>query len=314
VKKACEKLLSLGITGVHTSENVRSYKQLEHATEHGMVGVNTVRMLEVDKPGDIADVPGTSDVKIVKVLADGALGSQTACMLEPYCEQPDNLGIMAVPKPNLRRLVTASVEGGFAVAVHAIGDRANLEVLDVYEEVRATGPGRDALLRLEHAQVLRPDDIPRLGKLHVVASMQPIHLVGDMPVVDRYWGERGRYAYAFRSILDAGGVLAFGSDAPIEDPNPLRGIHAAVARRDPLLRGASAWHPHERITIFEAIDAYTIGAAVAAGTRDRTGSIRPGMRADLTVLDRDITACEPDALLDARVAMAVVNGRPHPGW
>jgi predicted amidohydrolase YtcJ len=235
-------------------------------------------------------------------------------MLEPYCGQPGNLGIVAVPKPKLRGLVVRSVESGFSVAVHAIGDRANKEVLDVYEEVRGTHSGRRAVLRVEHAQVVGPDDISRLGRIGAVASMQPIHLVGDMKVADRYWGSRSRYAYAFRSILDAQGTLAFGSDAPIEHPDPLKGIHAAVSRRDPMSPDSSPWYPAECITAFDAIDAYSSGGAIAAGTPEETGRIRPGMRADFTVLDRDITACDPDALLDTGVALTVVGGRiyhPH---
>jgi predicted amidohydrolase YtcJ len=218
---------------------------------------------------------------------------------------------MAVPKPELRELVTRSVEAGFSVAVHAIGDRANMELLDVFEEVRSTDRGRDAVLRVEHAQVLRPEDIHRFGSLGVVASVQPIHLVGDRTVSNRYWGARSRYAYVFRSILGTGGTLAFGSDAPIEDPNPLKGIHAAVTRRDPDIPEAPAWNPAECITVSEAIDAYSRGAALAAGTEDRTGSIRPGMRADLTALDRNVLRGGPDALLDAKVVLTVVKGNRH---
>lgn len=311
IRDACRKLRSLGFTGVHTSENAASLEILEHADDMGMVSLNTVRMLEVRGPEDIDRAVDRPGVTHIKVLADGALGSQTACMLEPYEGQPDNSGIMAVPKPRLRVLVRRSVEAGFAMAVHAIGDRANLEVLDVFEEVRGTDAGRDALLRVEHVQVVQAEDVPRFGKLGIVASMQPIHLVGDTPVAERYWGARSRYAYAFRSILDTGGTLAFGSDAPIEDPDPLKGIHAAVTRRDPEDRDSSAWYAEECITVFEAIDAYTAGSAVAAGTPDRTGGIRPGMRADLTVLDRDITKGDPGAILDGRVVLTVIGGRPY---
>jgi predicted amidohydrolase YtcJ len=313
IRDACRTLLGIGITGVHTSENARSLMILDHADSAGMVSLNTIRMLEVGAVDDIEQASGRPGLTHIKILADGALGSQTASMLEPYCGQPDNYGIMAVPKPNLLALAGRAVEAGFALAVHAIGDRANLEVLDVFEEIRGTEPGRNVVLRVEHVQVLRPDDVARFGKLGVIASMQPIHLVGDTPVAERYWGARSRYAYAFRSILDTGGSLAFGSDAPIEDPNPLRGMHAAVTRRDPFVEASSAWYPEECITVSEAIDAYTTGAALAAGTPDKAGRIKPGMRADLTVLDRDIVGHDPDVLLDAGVVLTVTNGRPfHP--
>ncbi len=311
ISDACRNLLSLGITGVHTSENAGSNEALDHAISQGMIGLHTVRMLEVGEPQDIEKASGMAGVTHIKILIDGALGSQTASMLEPYCGQPDNLGIVAVPKAELRELVGRSVEAGFSVAVHAIGDRANMEVLDVFEEVRGTDPGRHAVLRVEHAQVLRPEDIARFGRLGVVASMQPIHLLGDTTVARRYWGSRSRYAYAFRSILDTGGTLAFGSDAPIEDPDPIKGIHAAVTRRSHLTHGAMPWNAAECITVAEAIDAYSAGAALASGTEMETGRIRHGMRADLTVLDRDITSVDTDSLPDAKAILTVVNGRVH---
>jgi predicted amidohydrolase YtcJ len=308
---ACRRLVALGITGVHTSEDTLSMRALDHAVGQGMVSLNTIRMLEVGDPRDIDTASEVPEVTHIKILADGALGSQTACMLEPYCGQPDNLGIMAVSKPRLLELVGRSVEAGFSVAIHAIGDRANMEVLDVFEEVRGTDAGKDAILRVEHVQVLRPEDIDRFGRLGVIASVQPIHLVGDRPVAEKYWGARSRHAYAFRSILDTGGTLAFGSDAPIEDPDPLKGIHAAVARRDPLIPGATAWNPAECITVAQAVDAYSLGASLAAGTQSSTGSIRPGMRADLTVLDRNIMSAGPEHLKDAGVVMTVIRGRVH---
>jgi predicted amidohydrolase YtcJ len=311
VSEACRRLIGMGITGVHTSENPTSYETLDHAAREGMVSVNAIRMLEVREPADIDKASRMNAVTHIKILIDGALGSQTASMVEPYCGQPENVGIMAVPKPELRDLVTRSVEAGFSVAVHAIGDRANMELLDVFGEVRSSDRGRDAVLRVEHAQLLRPQDIARFGDLGVVASMQPIHLVGDRTVSYKYWGDRSRFAYVFRSILDAGGTLAFGSDAPIEDPNPLKGIHAATTRRNPDDPKAPAWNPAECITVSEAIDAYSRGAAVAAATEARTGVIGPGMRADLTVLDRSILTGDPDAVLDARVVLTVVNGRIH---
>jgi predicted amidohydrolase YtcJ len=313
IREACRLLLAMGITGVHTSENPRSMSLLDQAAGAGSVPLKTVRMLEVAELDDIERAARDHAATHIKILADGALGSQTAAMLEPYCGQPDNYGIMAVPKPKLLALAERAVAAGFSLAVHAIGDKANREVLDVFEQVRATEPGRKAVLRVEHVQVLRPEEIPRFGKLGVIASVQPIHLVGDTPVAERYWGARSRYAYAFRSILDTGGRLAFGSDAPIEDPDPLLGLHAAVTRTDPNGRDATPWYPEERITVSEAIDAYTAGAALAAGTSG-AGRITAGMPADLTVVDRDITGPDPDAILDTHVVLTIANGDPfHPG-
>ena len=306
IRDACRILLAMGITGVHTSENPRSIALLDHAAGAGLIPFKTVRMLEIAEVDDIERASGIPGITHIKILADGALGSQTAAMLEPYCGQPDNYGIMAVPKPRLLALAERAVGAGFSLAVHAIGDKANRDVLDVFEQVRATGPGRKAVLRVEHAQVLRPEDVARFGKLGVIASVQPIHLVAE-----RYWGARSRYAYAFRSILDTGGRLAFGSDAPIEDPDPRLGIHAAVTRADRVVRCPTPWYPEERITVFEAIDAYTAGAALAAGTPRAAGMISPGMPADLTVLDRDIMGPDPDTILDAQVVLTVTKGEPY---
>jgi hypothetical protein len=313
LKLASDRLLNLGLTGVHSSEDGKKSGLLGHALGEGAVALRVTRMREIGETADIDNLTSPAETPFVKILADGTLGSQTASMLEPYCGQSENLGIAAVPKPKLRQMVLASVGRGFSVAVHAIGDRANMEVLDVYEEARKAYPDRGAVLRVEHVQVIRPEDIPRFRELDAVASMQPIHLVSDMEVADRYWGKRSRFAYAFRSILRAGGTLAFGSDAPIEDPDPLRGIHAAVTRQGTRDGTSPPWHPGERISISQAIDAYTTGAAKAAGLHDTTGSIRPGMRADLTVLGRNVLSLpDPLEILDTRATMTVVDGRIYP--
>ena len=189
-----------------------------------------------------------------------------------------------------------------------------------------------ALLRIEHAQVLRAEDIPRFAALGVIASMQPIHLVSDRPVAARYWRDRCARAYAWKSILDAGGTVAFGSDAPIESPDPLAGIHAAVARCDPANPGEGAWYPEGCLAVWQAVDCYTAGSAAASRAglvagregrgqgssgRDRggqaapyaEGTITPGARADLTILDRNIfAAADPRAILEARVVGTVGSG------
>jgi predicted amidohydrolase YtcJ len=308
VESASAKLRALGLTGLHTSENEEYAEILAAAVGRGLVGLNLFRMFETDDPaqvGRIAEMPG---VDCVKVLVDGALGSQTAGMLEPYCGG-DNLGVIAVPADRLRDIVSRARDSGLSLAVHAIGDKANREVLDVYEETSPAKDGRHSVLRVEHAQLLHPDDVPRFGRLGVIASMQPIHLVSDTGVAGRYWGDRSRWAYAWGSISRGGGVLAFGSDAPIEEPDPLKGIHAAVTRRDPGREGSEPWYPEECIGVSEALDAYTQGAAFASGAAGRAGAIRPGRRADLTILTRNILRPgDPDAILETGIAGTVVAG------
>jgi predicted amidohydrolase YtcJ len=233
-------------------------------------------------------------------------------MLEPYCGQPENLGIEVTSKEDLVQMAFRSVEKGFSLGVHAIGDRANMEVLDAYEEIRCRSEAHEPILRVEHAQVLRDEDIPRFGSIGVIASMQPIHIVSDMDVAESYWGERCRNAYAFRSIIAGGGSIAFGSDAPIEDPDPLKGIHAAVTRRVPSRPRSPSWHPAQCLTVAEAVDCYTLGASLAAGLEKEAGAIRPGMCADFTVVDRNIIAApDPEAILDSRVTMTVVRGEVY---
>lgn len=310
VKAGCESLASLGLTGVHSVVDADEARVLDTAKRGGSLSLNCVRMREVSTLADIESFEAGAGDSLIKIFVDGALGSQTAWMLEPYCDRHDNTGIMATPRAELERMVVRSIEKGFSLAVHAIGDRANKDILDVYEEARRRFPDGKAILRVEHAQVLRDEDIPRFGALGVIASMQPVHLVGDMDVADRYWGKRSRNAYAFRRISEAGGVLAFGSDAPIETPDPLKGIHAAVTRRDPARPEHPAWYAEECLGVAETLDCYTLGAALAGGEGALAGAIRPGMRADFTVLDRNILSIpEPDAILDTGVAMTVVRGR-----
>jgi predicted amidohydrolase YtcJ len=306
------KLMSLGLTCVHTIEDERDAEVTDLAIERGSMGLDLVRLREVKDTGELQELSPTERTAFVKIYADGALGSQTACMLEPYSNGPEHTGIAVTAKGELRDLVRRSVEKGFSVAVHAIGDRANKDVLDVFEEVREAVPGEAAVLRVEHAQLLRSEDIARFGRLGVVASMQPIHIVADMRVAETYWGERCRNAYAWKSILREGGTLAFGSDAPIEDPDPLKGIHAAVTRRNPDKRRARAWYENERLTVAEAIDAYTVGAAAAGGHAASSGRIEAGARANLTVLNTNILAeGNPDVILDTRVWMTVIGGKIH---
>ena len=199
------------------------------------------------------------------------------------------------PKPRL------AAENGLSMAVHAIGDRANRETLDAYERLR--GYERDELgtpdlrHRIEHVQLLHPADAGRLAALNVIASMQPIHATSDMLMADRYWGKRAELAYALNIQLQARARLAFGSDAPVESPNPFLGLHAAVTRRradgSP---GEQGWYPAQRLSLVEALHGFTTGAAYAAGMEDRVGRLAPGCLADLIVLDTDPFRCEPHEL------------------
>ncbi len=256
----------------------------------------------------------------VKIFADGALGPQSAHMLAPYEGTADELGIPTHTAEELRDLVYRAHEAGLSVAIHAIGDAANRNVLDALERTRLRGLGSPShgstvsgpLLpdRIEHVQLLHADDLGRLAQLGVVASMQPIHATSDMDMAERHWGQRCDLAYAWRSVLDSGACLAFGSDCPVETLDPLAGIHAAVTRRCADGRpGPDGWIPAQRLTASEAVHAYTLGAARAAGEGHLKGSLSPGKLADAVVLSRDILTCDPMEILETNVEMTIFDGR-----
>jgi predicted amidohydrolase YtcJ len=250
----------------------------------------------------------------VKVFTDGSMGSGTAWMLEPYADDPHNYGMAVAPKDQLCDIAHRAEQAGLSLIIHAIGDRAVREVLDVLTEIgdENEGWGMENGLRhrIEHVQIVHPDDIPRLAPLGVIASMQPVHVMDDWPVADRVWGhERSRTAYALRSLLDAGTHLALGSDCPVAPLNPLLGIQAAVLRQDEKGEPRDGWYPEERLTVAEAVRGYTMGAAYAVGLEDVLGSITPGKLADLVVLDQDIFEIEPVEIASVKPTMTIFDGR-----
>ena len=250
-------------------------------------------------------------IGLLKLFADGALGSGTAAMLESFEDAPDDRGIATLERDELIELLRRARSGGIGVATHAIGDAAVRLVLDAAEVVRSDAhpAARTQLLRVEHAQLVHPDDVARFARLGVVASMQPIHATSDMDVADRRWGARCRTAYAWRALLDSGARLAFGTDCPVEPPEPLRSIHAAVTRQRPSGQPAGGWYPEQCLTVAEAIHAYTLGSAWAAGLDRDLGSIAAGKLADLVVLSRDPYTIPPAELLDTQVWMTLFDGQ-----
>ncbi len=244
----------------------------------------------------------------VKLFADGSMGSGTAWMLEPFEGSDDNYGLAITPQEELLDVARRAHAAGLSLAIHAIGDRAIREVLDVLSQIQG---GRPSALRhrIEHVQCIHPDDIHRPAQLGVIASMQPPHIMDDWAVADRVWGQRGRYAYAFRSLLDAGTNLAFGSDCPVAPLNPLLGIQAAVLRQDRKGKPEGGWYPAERLTVAEAVRGYTLGAAYAVGLEDVLGSISPGKLADMVVLSRDIFTIPPEEISDTQVDYTIFDGQ-----
>jgi predicted amidohydrolase YtcJ len=246
------------------------------------------------------------EMRGVKFFVDGALGSRGARLVEDYSDDPGNRGLWVTPPDVLAKAVDDAVTGGWQVAIHAIGDAGNHAVLDAYEAALKAHPG-DRRLRVEHCQVLLPDDIPRFAALGVIASMQPTHATSDMPWAEaRLGAARIQGAYAWRSVLATGAHLVAGSDFPVEEPSPILGLYAAVTRQDRDGKPAGGWYPGQRMTLEEALRAFTAAPAFAAFAERDRGVLAPGMAADVTVFSRALEA--GPALLDTRADLTIVGG------
>jgi predicted amidohydrolase YtcJ len=259
-------------------------------------------------------------VRAVKIMADGALGSRGAALLEPYSDEPSSTGLLVTPPDEVYAQTAAAARAGFQPAVHAIGDRANRFVLDVFERVQREVAGARALrMRVEHAQILDAAEIPRFASLGVVASMQPTHATSDMPWAPSRVGDAriNEGAYAWRSLLDSGAVIASGSYFPVEEANPMLGLYAAVTRQDSSGNPSGGWTAGERMTRAEAIASFTRHAAWAAHAETQTGSIEAGKLADLVVLSKDVMQIPAQEILTTTVRMTIIGGeivyeRPSP--
>ncbi len=318
LKVAATNAQRAGLTGIHDCEDELAFAAFQELSNKGELGLRVLMHIPARNLDDAIGLGlrtgfGNEKLRVggVKMFADGALGSRTAAMLAPYQDEPLNLGIGVTSKEEMRELVSKASRAGISAAIHAIGDRANRDVLDVLEESRQSGQGMGLRHRIEHVQLLHPADVPRLAKLGIIASMQPVHATSDMDMVERHWGEeRGRGAYAWRSLLDAGTLLAFGSDCPVESLDPLAGIHAAVTRRRADgTPGPEGWHPEQRVTVQDAVRAYTLGAAYASGEEREKGSITPGKLADLVVLSRDIFVVPAMSILGTEVEATILGGQ-----
>ena len=298
---------SRGVTSVHDKDGwlgaLRVWQRLE---AEGSLTLRVWQSLPHYQVEEIAAVGirsgfGSPLVRVgyLKAFMDGTLGSQTARLL-------DGSGVEITSREELERIVRRGAEIGLPVAVHAIGDRANRDALDAFEASREAWQPLGLRQRIEHAQLLAPEDVPRFGSLGVAASVQFSHAPSDRDIADRFWGDKTAGAYAYRSLLDAGAVVANGSDAPIEELDPLAGICAGLRRT---LDDRPAWHPEQRVTVEEALAATILAPAWLAGDERRRGKLVPGYLADLVVLDRDPVAIPSDELPEARVVATMLGGR-----
>lgn len=310
-----------GMTGVHDYDWQDCFEAMQMLREEGTLGVRCVKHVNDPDIGHAFGLRARSGfgdewVQLggLKMFADGALGSVTPLMIDPICGQPDNYGIRVMAKDRMREFAMEGTRKGFPSTIHAIGDLAVRDVLDILEDTRRLEeelgiPRLARRHRIEHTQLVHPEDLGRLAELDVIASIQPIHATADIDMANRYWGERSALGYNARVQIDRGVHVVFGSDSPVEPFAPLKGIHAAVTRRRADgYPGEEGWYPEARVTVEEAIRCYTVEPAYAAGLEDRLGRLSPGFLADLVVLDKDPHTVDPMAILGIEVLGTMIDG------
>ncbi len=327
LRAALPRLWRVGLTGVHDFDRrdcLVALQMLHAAGDLKLRVLKSIPLEDLPLAAGLGLRTGFGDdmlrIGAVKAFMDGALGPQTAAMLEPYAGSTDDYGILLLDAGQLFEQARLAAENGLSMAVHAIGDRAVRAVLDAYQQVRAYErehltalpdgfPAAGLRHRIEHVQLIHPADAGRLAALDIIASMQPLHATSDMRMADRYWGPRAELSYALAAQLHAGAHLVLGSDAPVESPNPFLGLHAAVTRRradgSP---GAQGWYPAQRLSLLQALHGFTTGPAYAAGMEDRLGKLAPGYLADLIVLETDPFRCDPHDLQHILPLRTMVGG------
>jgi hypothetical protein len=318
LRRALEHAASHGVTSfAHVSVELADLGAYLRARDAGTLTSRAALFFPIQYWRQVADSVarlGRGDDRVwiggVKGYMDGSLGSTTALFYEPYDDDPSTRGVLTTPEDSMRAWIGGADSAGLQVVVHAIGERANGLLLSIFDSVaRAHGP-RDRRFRVEHAQHLRREDIPRFAKLGVIASMQPYHAIDDGRWAQKRIGpERIKTTYAFRSLLDQGAVLAFGSDWTVAPIDPILGIYAAVTRRTLDGKNPGGWVPEEKISVEEALRAYTVGNAYGVFAEERRGRLAPGYLADLVLLDRDILRVAPEEIEKATVKATVVGGR-----
>jgi predicted amidohydrolase YtcJ len=320
ISLALDHLAKLGMTGVHEPgiepDDIAAY---EHLAQQGKLPLRVYVMLAATTPG-LEEIlrrgPRTHlysdhlDVRSLKLYADGALGSRGAALLADYDDAPGQRGLLLTPPAELQKTALLANSLGWQVNVHAIGDAANREVLDAFAAMPESTHPREQRHRIEHAQVVALSDIPRFAQLGVIASMQPTHATSDKNMAEARIGpERIKGAYAWRRMLDSGARLAFGSDFPVELPNPFLGLYAAVTRQDLDDQPPGGWYGDQKLTREEALRGFTLDAAYAGHAEDRIGSLEPGKWADFIVVDRDYFTVPERQIADIKVRQTWVAGK-----
>ena len=319
VELAVEECLSKGITSLHDAGV--SFGTVDYFKKMADEGVLRMRLNLMISAGNTQLRERIADYKIlgyggnritvrsIKRLVDGALGAHGAWLLDPYDSLPSSTGLNTYPVKDLRETAAIAIENGFQLCVHAIGDRGNRETLDVYEEAFKAFPGKtDLRWRIEHSQHLHPTDIPRFGQLGVIASMQGIHCTSDAPWVYKRLGEKRAEegAYVWQKLMATGALICNGTDAPVEDVDPIPSFYASVSRKT---KDGSLFFPDQRMTRMEALKSYTINGAYASFEENIKGSLKVGKLADITILDKDIMTINEDDIPTAKVVTTIVGGK-----
>jgi predicted amidohydrolase YtcJ len=317
---AVDYLVSFGVTSIHNMGLMDDLNAVESLRESQQLKLRVYSAVPIAAGRALSKFIQANDGNrgdrthrwgLLKAFIDGSLGSHTAAFEEPYSDNPADKGLLVTLPEQLYDLVVVNYLDGLQVAIHAIGDRGNRLTLDTLERAgKVLGPGGQRA-RIEHAQHLRPDDIPRFKRLGVIASMQPYHLADDGRWAEKFIGpQRAKTTYAFRSLLNAGATLAFGSDWYVAPPNVMEGIWAAVTRQTLDGKHPGGWTPEEKITVEEALRAYTYGGAYASYEETYKGKLLPNYLADFVILDRDITRIPPNEIRHVKVLQTWVGGKP----
>ncbi len=320
LKEAMKKANAFGVTGIHNFEEQKAVFFFQEFLRDKELSLRVCFWISEENLGSAVGLglqSGFGDENIrfggLKLYSDGALGSQTALMFQPYENSPDNFGIEVTSQEQLTEWVRKASEAGISVSIHSIGDRGVHQALNAIESSRgrrrsSTQEKKNLRHRIEHAQLVSPQDMERFSELGVIASVQPYHAPSDRDMVDQYWGRREGFRYPYKSLLNHQTMLVLGSDVPIETMNALRIIHAAVTRKRKGER-RGAWCPQECLSVPEAVFAYTQGASYASCEEKIKGSLKIGKLADMVVLSKDILAVNPEEILDTRVESTILGGK-----
>jgi len=318
IKRALDHAAKLGLAGIHTSSDLSEIEIYRKLTREGKLTLRVYAWLPIEGldtyiAKGIRQGQGDDMVRVgfLKAFIDGTLGSGTALMFEPFVDEPQKRGLPQYPEEKFYQLVDKAYLNGFQIGVHSIGDKATNWVLNAVEKAEQKYGKKDLRNRIEHAQVIIPSDVPRFKQLGVIASMQPTHCTTDMRFCERRIGlERSKNAYIWKSLQDAGAVIAFGTDWDVEPLDPMRGLYSAITRKNiEFDNPEGGWFPEQRISMADAIKHYTLDAAYASFEESRKGSLKAGKLADLVVLSKDVFTIAPKEILTTEVLCTIVGGK-----